>query len=139
MFDPQRFILAQKDQYSKALAELRAGRKETHWMWFIFPQLKELGRSTTAKHFGLDDLAAATAYLEHTLLGPRLIEVSTALLVNSGRSIDTIMGQTDSLKLRSSATLFSMAGNEPIFGTLLRVFYDERPCERTLNILRARA
>jgi uncharacterized protein (DUF1810 family) len=135
MFAPERFILAQKDQYRQAIGELRIGRKETHWMWFIFPQLKELGRSRTANYFGLDDLDAARIYLEHTLLGPRLIEASTVLLVKSSRSISTILEQTDSLKLRSCATLFAMAGDEPVFSTLLSAFYDGQPCQQTLNIL----
>lgn len=135
MLTPERFLLAQKDQYGQAIAELRTGRKVTHWMWFIFPQLKELGRSKTANYFGLDDLEAARTYLEHSLLGPRLIEASSVLLIKSNHSIGAILGQTDSLKLRSSATLFAMAGDEPVFSTLLRTFYDGQPCKQTLNLL----
>lgn len=137
MFYPERFILAQTENYDQAIAELRAGRKETHWMWYIFPQLKNLGRSKTANYFGLDDLEAAQMYLEHSILGPRLIEASKALLINSNRSPSTILGQIDSLKLRSSATLFALAGDELIFSTVLRVFYSGQECAQTLKLLKS--
>ena len=136
MFDPERFMLAQKSIYSKVIAELLNGRKLTHWMWFIFPQLKRLSRSTTANYFGLDDINAAKTYLEHTILGPRLIEASEVILVNSNLSIGSILGQTDSMKLRSSATLFAIASGEAVFSTIITTFYDGQPCEETLSLLK---
>lgn len=92
MFDPERFISAQKDHYAQAITELHSGRKTTHWMWFIFPQLKGLGKSKTANYFGLDDIDAAKAYLEHIELGPRLLHASNVILLKSGNPIASVLG-----------------------------------------------
>ncbi|WP_071673694.1 DUF1810 domain-containing protein [Nioella nitratireducens] len=105
MFDPARFLTAQDATYATALAELRAGRKLSHWMWFIFPQLTALGRSGTAKRYGIDGLAEARDYLAHPVLGPRLVEAARAVLTHAEGRPEAIMGRIDAKKLRSSATL----------------------------------
>jgi len=132
MHDLTRFLDAQASIYDTALAELRAGRKRTHWMWFVFPQLAALGRSATAKHFGIADLDEARAYLAHPVLGPRLLQTSGAVLHHAGRPPETVMGPVDALKLRSSATLFRGAGGDATFQAVLEVFYDGAPCPLTL-------
>ncbi len=102
----QRFVDAQDraGTYDQALAELRAGRKESHWMWFVFPQLAGLGRSPTARTYGIASLAEAHAYLGHPVLGPRLRESARALIAHSDRSAEEILGEIDAIKLRSSMT-----------------------------------
>ncbi len=107
--DLQRFVDAQQPVFDQALAELRAGRKQTHWMWFIFPQLRSLGRSATARRFGIADLAEARAYAAHPLLGSRLMTCAHTLLDVRGRSAQQIFGSPDDLKLRSCMTLFEQA------------------------------
>lgn len=108
-FGLQRFIDAQAGVYDTVVAELRAGRKRSHWIWFVFPQLAGLGVSATAQHYGIADLAEARAYLAHELLGPRLHECSRLINAVRGRSIEEILGRPDDLKLRSSMTLFARA------------------------------
>lgn len=134
-----RFDIAQFDTYDTALAELKRGRKDTHWMWFIFPQLKALGRSATAKHYGIADLAEARAYLAEPDLGLRLIEASQAVLSHPDRAVEQIMGEIDALKLRSSATLFREAAQNhktrAVFQTILSRFYGDEPCAATLEQL----
>ena len=103
------FLAAQDPVYDEVLAELRAGDKRTHWMWFIFPQLRALGRSATAQRFGLDDLAAARAYLAHPVLGARLCECVDIVAALEGRSAEDIFGGIDALKFRSALTLFEAA------------------------------
>ena len=112
----ERFVAAQAPVYTGVLQELRAGRKTSHWMWFVFPQLKALGRSATAKHYGLADLAEAAAYWRHALLGPRLLECTRLVLAIEGRSADDIFGAPDDLKLRSCMTLFdAVVPEQPAF------------------------
>ena len=122
-FDLQRFVDAQSGGlFETALAELRAGRKQSHWMWFIFPQHRDLGRSATALHFGLSGVNEARAYSDHPLLGPRLRLCSEAILVHlqAGRSSDAILGGVDSMKLRSSMTIFAEADpGEPLYAAAL--------------------
>jgi uncharacterized protein (DUF1810 family) len=127
-FELQRFIAAQHGCYGDALAELAAGRKQSHWMWFILPQLRALGRSTTARHYGIGSLAEARAYAAHPLLGPRLLACVKALEPWVGqRSAQAIMGPVDALKLKSCLTLFELAvPGEPLFGTVLQGFFGER-------------
>ncbi|WP_212524038.1 DUF1810 domain-containing protein [Actibacterium sp. MT2.3-13A] len=137
MPDLARFRDAQADTYATALAELRAGRKATHWMWFIFPQLAVLGRSATAKYYGIENLAEARAYLADPVLGPRLEEAAEAVLTHPERDAEQIMGPIDGLKLRSSATLFRAAGGGAVFQRLLDTFYGGAPCARTIQELRA--
>ena len=107
--DLQRFVKAQGSLYAVALAELRAGRKRSHWMWFVFPQLLGLGSSPTAVHYAIRSLEEARAYLKHPVLGPRLVECVQAVNAVRGRSAGEIFGYPDELKFRSSLTLFLMA------------------------------
>jgi len=134
--DLTRFLTAQADTYDTALAELGAGRKRTHWMWFIFPQLRGLGRSDRARFYGLADLAEARAYLDDPVLGPRLSACAGALLGHQGETAEAIMGPVDGMKLRSSATLFREAGGGPEFQALLDAFYRGAACPLTLELLK---
>ena len=130
------FIRAQNPVFGQVLAELRAGEKRSHWMWFIFPQLKGLGRSPTALRYGLDDLAMAQDYLKHEVLGPRLLECTRAVLGVSGRTAHQIFGSPDDLKFRSSMTLFGRADPEqPAFADALAQYYDGIEDFRTLELL----
>ena len=126
----QRFHAAQAGTYATALAELQAGRKRSHWMWFIFPQLASLGRSGTAKFYGIADLEEARAYLADPVLGPRLIACAEAMLAHPHRSAEDILGPVDALKLRSSATLFEAAG-APVMDRVLATFYGGERCAAT--------
>jgi uncharacterized protein (DUF1810 family) len=135
MSDLDRFVDAQDGVHDEALAELRAGRKRTHWMWFVFPQLAGLGSSPTARRYALGSLAEARAYLAHPVLGPRLIAAAEAVLTVPDRSAAEILGYPDDLKLRSSMTLFARAADDPApFQAVLDRFYDG-PDPRTLELL----
>lgn len=124
-FDLERFVNAQASAYDGALAELRRGRKAGHWIWFVFPQLLGLGRSAMSERYGIVSLDEARAYLEHPVLGPRLRECAAALLAQRGRSAVSILGDIDSVKVRSSMTLFHLAApDEPLFPEVLQAFYD---------------
>jgi uncharacterized protein (DUF1810 family) len=107
-----RFVEAQAGMYDRALGELRAGRKASHWMWFVFPQIAGLGRSETARFYALADLTEARAYLTHPVLGPRLVEATRAVIAAPG-SAASILGAVDAVKLRSSMTLFEAAATQP--------------------------
>ena len=134
-----RFVEAQAGTYGTALAELSAGRKRTHWMWFVFPQLAGLGSSPAARRYAIAGLAEARDYLAHPVLGPRLAEAARALLGVEGRSAGQILGHPDDLKLRSSMTLFAEAADDPaVFRAVLDKFYDG-PDPRTLELLRSAA
>jgi len=135
-FDLQRFVTAQQPIYAQALAELRAGRKRSHWMWFVFPQLAGLGRSPTAQYFAISGAPEAIAYLDHPLLGPRLCECTSAVLAVSGRRRVEIFGFPDELKFRSSMTLFAAVA-EPgsVFEQALACLCDGEPDPRTLELL----
>jgi len=135
-FDLARFVHAQEGVYDRALAEVRAGRKQSHWMWFIFPQLAGLGSSAMAQKYALRNAAEARAYLQHPLLGPQLEEISQAACDLEHGSALEIFGSPDDFKLRSSATLFasvSPPGSE--FERLLAKYFDGQPDERTLDLL----
>jgi uncharacterized protein (DUF1810 family) len=135
-FDLQRFVAAQADIYQEALGEIRDGRKRTHWMWFIFPQLAGLGMSPTSQHYGITGLREAAAYLSHSLLGPRLIECSEAVTLVAGRSARDIFGSPDDMKLRSSATLFSRVTDaNPVFRRILEQYFDGQLDPRTIALL----
>lgn len=122
--DLERFVIAQQRDYPRALGELKAGQKRSHWIWYVFPQLRGLGRSEMAQRYGLADLTEARAYLAHPVLGPRLQECARALLTHSGRSARQIMGTPDDLKLRSSMTLFHAADpGQPLYSEVLLAFY----------------
>ncbi|MBD3625894.1 MAG: DUF1810 domain-containing protein [Rhodobacteraceae bacterium] len=117
------------------LAELRAGRKQSHWMWYVFPQLRGLGRSPTAERYGLDGLAEARAYLAHPVLGARLRDCAGLLLAAEPDDPEAILGPVDALKLRSSMTLFDQVEPGAIFRDVLRRFYAGSPDSRTLELL----
>jgi uncharacterized protein (DUF1810 family) len=109
-FDLERFVEAQEPLYAQVRAELAAGRKRTHWMWFVFPQLRGLGESPTSRRFGIGSLAEARGYLGHPLLGPRLLECTRLVNAIEGRALEEIFGFPDELKFRSCMTLFAAAG-----------------------------
>ena len=136
MFDLDRFVKAQDPVIGNVLRELRAGRKETHWMWFVFPQLRGLGRSAMAGHYGIADLAEARAYLRHAVLGPRLKECVEAVLGVTGRTLHEIFGSPDDMKFRSSMTLFAAAsdGGQP-FRQALDRYCGGREDPATLSLL----
>ena len=125
IFDLDRFVVAQRTVYDDVVAELRAGRKKGHWIWFIFPQLAGLGRSEMSRYYGIVSLNEARAYLAHPVLGPRLRQCARLLLETTGRSAADILGVIDGTKLRSSVTLFYRAEpTEAIFAEVLDRFFD---------------
>jgi uncharacterized protein (DUF1810 family) len=133
--DLSRFLKAQEQDYEQALREIRSGRKRSHWMWYIFPQIQGLGFSPTAQYYAIRDLQEARDYLAHPVLGARLKEISSALLDLNGLSASEILGYPDDLKLRSSMTLFRMADlNEPVFLEVLEKYYDGKPDARTVEL-----
>jgi uncharacterized protein (DUF1810 family) len=132
--DLERFVAAQDDSgtFAQAMSELRAGRKRSHWMWFVFPQLAGLGHSEMSQIYAIASLEEAREYLADPVLGWRLRESAAALLEHSGRSAEEILGPIDALKLRSSMTLFGLADPaEPLFGELLEKFFGGVGDERT--------
>jgi uncharacterized protein (DUF1810 family) len=132
----QRFLDAQDGVIDTALAELQGGRKESHWIWFVFPQLAGLGRSPTARFYGIASLDEANAYLQHPVLGPRLKQSVEALLPWAGkRSADDVLGPIDGMKLRSSLTLFDRVAPGDIFKRALDDFYAGERDERSLALL----
>ena len=134
--DLERVVAAQEDTYDRALAELRAGRKTSHWMWWIFPQVAGLGMSGTSRAYAVADLAEARAYLGHDVLGPRLRECCRALLALEDVSATRVLGEIDAMKLRSSMTLFAVVDPaEPAFTDVLDRFYDGERDERTVQLL----
>lgn len=135
-FDLQRFLDAQAGSYADALAELRQGRKRTHWMWFVFPQLDGLGSSPTARFYAIKSREEAASYLAHPMLGARLRECSEALLAWRGRPIGDILGFPDDLKLGSSMTLFaSLEGADPVFARVLDCHFRGERDAKTLELL----
>ena len=134
--DLQRFVQAQEARLDDVLAELAAGRKRTHWMWFVFPQLRGLGHSQMAWHFGLQSRDETVAYLAHPLLGPRLRECVERVLAIDGRNAHAIFGSPDDLKLRSCLTLFrEIDGVDGVFGKALDKCFDGQPDTATLQLL----
>ncbi len=137
-FDLRRFVSAQEGVYARALAELRAGQKRSHWMWFVFPQMRGLGRSPTAVRYGIASLAEARAYLDHPLLGARLREATATVLDLTGPAdLHGVFGSPDDMKFRSSMTLFGTAAAEPgsVFDRALDRFCAGRPDPATLELL----
>ncbi|SHE75277.1 Uncharacterized protein, DUF1810 family [Microbulbifer donghaiensis] len=135
-FDLQRFVEAQSHNYDAALAELSAGQKRSHWMWYIFPQFRGLGHSAMAQRYAIKDLEEARAYLDHPVLGPRLKDCCEQLLQVEGRSAHEIMGSPDDIKLRSSMTLFSVVEDgSSVFDRVLNKYYDGQPDSRSLEII----
>jgi uncharacterized protein (DUF1810 family) len=138
-FNLRRFLDAQDrdDTYGRALAELRAGRKRGHWIWFVFPQIEGLGSSETARHYAISSLPEAAAYLEHPVLGSRLVQAAEALLELPERDPAVILGELDATKLRSSMTLFSrVEGAAPVFARVLDEFYGGAADDATERLLR---
>ncbi|HEY2590917.1 MAG TPA: DUF1810 domain-containing protein [Steroidobacteraceae bacterium] len=133
----ERFVEAQEPVYTHVRAELEAGRKRTHWMWFVFPQLRGLGASPTSRRFAIASLAEAHAYLEHPLLGPRLLECTRLVNAVEGRTLTEIFGSPDDLKFRSCMTLFAAAGGSEraLFDAALRKYCGGVSDERTLALL----
>ena len=132
----QRFLDAQTRDYQTALGEMQAGRKRSHWMWYIFPQIQGLGFSSMAQHYAIADAAEAAAYLQHPTLGPRLVEISRVLVALPGSNATSIMGTPDDLKLRSSMTLFAQVpGADPVFQQVLEKFFGGKADEQTLRHL----
>lgn len=136
MVDLQRFVTAQAPVYETVCRELGSGRKATHWMWFIFPQLAALGHSSTAKFYGLADVAEAAAFASHSVLGPRLVECCTLMRRHAGKGAVGVLGDVDGMKWRSCLTLFARTpGASPLFDDLLMTFYDGVPDPHTLTLL----
>lgn len=134
----ERFVAAQEPVYSSVCEELAAGRKASHWMWFVFPQLKALGRSSTAKHFGIESVDEALAYWRHPVLGKRLKECTELVLAVRDKTVHEIFGSPDDLKFSSCMTLFMhVAPDEPAFSLALQRFYGGQPDENTLKLLQA--
>lgn len=137
-YDLNRFLTAQAEDYERALAELQRGRKESHWIWYIFPQVAGLGYSSISREYAIRSKEEAAAYLEHPVLGARLKQCCEALLKHQGKRIQDIMGYPDDRKLRSSMTLFAMIStDESIFHQVLKVFYSGQMDERTVQFLNA--
>jgi uncharacterized protein (DUF1810 family) len=134
-FELQRFVDAQAPVYSRVIEELRRGRKQRHWMWFIFPQIAGLGHSEMAQRFAISSNEEAVAYLAHPLLGSRLRECTALVNAVEGRSILDILGSPDDLKFRSSMTLFNAVGSDPEFSEGLSKFFDGKTDQTTLELL----
>jgi uncharacterized protein (DUF1810 family) len=130
-----RFVEAQAPVHARALAELKDGRKRSHWMWFVFPQLAGLGRSDTARFYAIASLAEARAFLAHPILGPRLVLCTRAVLAHRGSSAEAIFGPVDAMKFRSSMTLFEAAGAREPFGEALHLFFGGARDPATLGLL----
>ncbi len=138
MIDLQIFVQAQEDIYEQALAELKNGSKESHWMWFVFPQIAGLGNSEMARKYAIPNMADAKAYLSHDLLGSRLRECTEAVLAVEGRTAHEILGSPDDMKLKSCMTLFEVAdGPDSIFSSILEKYFEGQRDERSLMILNA--
>jgi uncharacterized protein (DUF1810 family) len=135
-YDLGRFLEAQEGDYARALSEIASGRKRTHWMWYIFPQLDGLALSSTSRRYSIKSLDEARAYLAHPILGARLLECAEAVVGVEGRSAGAIFGSPDDLKLRSCATLFACVSPPgSVFDRLLAKYYEGKRDERTLHLL----
>jgi uncharacterized protein (DUF1810 family) len=136
-FGLARFVEAQEHDYEQAVAEIRSGQKQSHWMWYIFPQIHGLGSSATSQHYAIKSVGEAEAYLQHPILGPRLLESARLTLALEGRTASAVFGAPDDMKLRSSATLFA-AVSPPgsLFEQLLVKYFNGERDERTLERLR---
>lgn len=135
-YDLNRFVEAQQGVYQRALGEITRGNKQSHWMWFIFPQLHGLGFSSMARRYAINSLDEAKAYLAHPVLGPRLLECAEAACRVEGRTAEQIFGSIDAMKLRSCATLFAQVSPPgSVFERLLEKYYDGQPDAQTLRLL----
>ena len=136
-YDLERFVAAQASNYEDALAELRGGKKRTHWMWYVFPQIEGLGGSAMAHRYSIKSEAEARAYLAHPILGPRLLDCASAVLETTGRTAHDIFGSPDDMKLHSSATLFATVSDDPIYQQILDKYFAGKPDEKTIELLTA--
>lgn len=135
-YDLSRFTHAQEGEYEQALSEILAGRKKSHWMWYIFPQFDGLGFSSVSKRFAIKSVAEAKAYLEHPVLGPRLVECCEAVVSIKGRSATEVFGSPDDMKLRSSVTLFAFVSPVgSVFEQVLASYFGGAKDERTLQLI----
>lgn len=134
----KRFLDAQEASYQTALSEIKSGRKRSHWMWYIFPQIQGLGISETAKFYALQDPQEAADFLAHPVLGSRLLEISTALLGLAANDANHVLGSPDDMKLKSSMTLFASLRSSPVFQQVLDKFYGGAQDDKTLRILAVR-
>ncbi|MBX7173047.1 MAG: DUF1810 domain-containing protein [Pyrinomonadaceae bacterium] len=135
MEDLKRFLEAQED-FEIALSEIKSGRKQSHWMWYIFPQIAGLGFSSTSRFYAIKDIEEAEEYLNHPILGKRLIEISESLLEIKGKTAHQIFGSPDDMKLKSSMTLFAgLENTNPVFQKVLDKYFDGAKDERTLQII----
>jgi len=135
-FDSERFITAQESQYPNALRELKNGRKESHWMWFVFPQLDGLGTSPLSKKYAIKSRDEAIAFLQHSVLGNRLVTATEALFQIEGKSAFEIMGSPDDIKLKSCMTLFALVSEEGnVFQRILNKYFGGEMDKRTINLL----
>lgn len=132
----ERFIEAQDRDYDVALAEVKSGKKRSHWIWYIFPQLKGLGKSAFANYYGISNKEEAKAYVDNSKLNARLREITLALLANEGKSAREILGGVDAMKVYSSMTLFDVVSPNDIYAEVLDKFYEGKRCETTINLLR---
>jgi uncharacterized protein (DUF1810 family) len=131
-----RFLEAQNQVYLKALSEIKNGKKTTHWMWYIFPQIKGLGSSETAQYYGIKDLDEATAYLQHPILGKHLVEIAEEVFNLNGKTAAELFGTPDDMKLRSCMTLFANVKNaDPVFQKVLAKYFNGLPDNLTLQLL----
>ena len=130
----ERFVVAQELMYLRALEEVKNGRKVTHWIWYIFPQLKGLGHSNKSIYYGLDGIDEARAYLDHPVLGPRLREI-TMVVLHSDKSADEIFGGIDTIKLRSCMTLFNEVAEDDLFGRVLLKCVEGKSDKKTMELL----
>jgi uncharacterized protein (DUF1810 family) len=134
-YNLERFVRAQEGEYDRAVTELRSGKKYTHWMWFVFPQIEGLGHSLLSFRYAIKGEGEARAYLSHPILGARLRECAQIVVNTEGRTAHEIFGSPDDMKLRSCATLFARVSEDPVFQNVLDKFFDARPDERTLLLL----
>lgn len=136
MSDLQRFITAQEEDFETAFREIKNGRKQSHWMWYIFPQIAGLGFSSTSRFYAVKDITEAENYLAHPTLGKRIVEISEVLLTIKGKSANQIFGSPDDMKLKSSMTLFGALENtNPVFQKVLDKYFDGERDRRTLELI----
>ncbi|MDA8581754.1 DUF1810 domain-containing protein [Schleiferiaceae bacterium] len=131
----ERFIKVQENSFERALSEIENGKKVTHWMWYIFPQIKGLGKSYNSIFYGIDSKIEASKYLSHEVLGLRLKVCTEALMTHADKTAYEVLGGVDSMKLKSSMTLFSEVSNEACFEKLLGTFFNGAKCQRTLGLI----
>ncbi len=135
LYDLNRFISAQDKVYARVLTELKNGRKRSHWMWYIFPQLDGLAQSTTSKYYAIKSREEAIAYLNHPVLGARILECANTILAIEGKTVSEIFGYPDDRKLKSSMTLFSDVASDSVFARVLDKYFQGERDDRTLQLL----